>query len=109
MAIEEKWFEIYRDKADKEAGYTATPENLGYMTGCFVADTDAEARKSYEHFLWRTQTSIKGPINYYMPVGMTTRGTISVLSQDSGPTKRKPLFQMSIDDLRDSDGFCGVT
>jgi len=75
------------------------------MTGCFVAETEAEARKSYEHFLWRTQTSIKGPMNYYMPVGMTTRGTVSVLSGGTGPKKRKPVFQMTIGELREAGGF----
>jgi alkanesulfonate monooxygenase SsuD/methylene tetrahydromethanopterin reductase-like flavin-dependent oxidoreductase (luciferase family) len=105
MDMAEQWFDLYRETADKEAGYTATPENLGYMTGCFVADTDAEARKSYEHFLWRTQVSLKGPMNYYMPVGMTTRGTNSILTGGSGGQKRKPVFQMTIDDLREAGGF----
>ena len=105
MDMAEKWFDIYRETADKEASYTATPENLGYMTGCFVADTDAEARKSYEHFLWRTQVSLKGPMNYYMPVGMTTRGTNSILTGGSGDQKRKPVFQMTIDELREAGGF----
>jgi hypothetical protein len=37
MDMAEKWFDVYRETA-QEAGYTATPDNLGYMTGCFVAD-----------------------------------------------------------------------
>jgi alkanesulfonate monooxygenase SsuD/methylene tetrahydromethanopterin reductase-like flavin-dependent oxidoreductase (luciferase family) len=104
MDLAERWFDLYRETAE-QTGYKATPANLGYMTGCFVADTEAEARKSYEHFLWRTQVSLKGPMNYYMPVGMTTRGTTSILSQGSGTTRRKPVFQMSIDDLREAGGF----
>jgi len=36
---------------------------------------------------------------------MTTRGTTSILSQGSGTQKRKPVFQMSIDDLREAGGF----
>lgn len=104
MDMAERWFDLYRDTA-QESGYTATPENLGYMTGCFVADTETDARKSYEHYLWRTRTSLKGPINYYMPVGMTTRGTASVLSRGDGLRKHKPVFEMSIDDLREAGGF----
>jgi alkanesulfonate monooxygenase SsuD/methylene tetrahydromethanopterin reductase-like flavin-dependent oxidoreductase (luciferase family) len=104
MDMAERWFDLYRETA-QETGYTATADNLGYMTGCFVADTEAQARKSYEHYLWRTQVSLKGPINYYMPVGMTTRGTASIMSQGDGPKKHKPLFQMSIDDLVEAGGF----
>jgi len=104
MDLAERWFDLYRETA-QQAGHAATPDNLGYMTGCFVADTEAEAQKSFEHFLWRTQVSLKGPLSYYMPVGMTTRGTTSILSQGTGTKKRKPVFQMSIDDLREAGGF----
>ncbi|HJU12052.1 MAG TPA: LLM class flavin-dependent oxidoreductase, partial [Candidatus Binataceae bacterium] len=104
MDLAERWFDLYRETA-LQRGYTAGPDNLGYMTGCFVADTEAEARKSYDHFLWRTQVSLKGPLSYYMPVGMTTRGTTSILSQGAGTTRRKPVFQMTIDDLREAGGF----
>ena len=47
----------------------------------------------------------KGPINYYMPVGMTTRGTSSILTGGTGAEKHKPVFQMTIDDLREAGGF----
>lgn len=104
MDMVEEWYDIYRETA-QQSGFTATPEHLGYMTGLFVADTEADARKSFEHFLWRTQTSLKGPISYYMPVGMTTRGTASILSEGTGPKKRKLVFQMSIDDLQEAGGF----
>jgi len=104
MDMAEKWFDLYRETA-QETGYSATQDNLGYMTGCFVADTEAEARKSYQHYLWRTQVSLKGPINYYMPVGMTTRGTSSILTGGTGAEKHKPVFQMTIDDLREAGGF----
>jgi alkanesulfonate monooxygenase SsuD/methylene tetrahydromethanopterin reductase-like flavin-dependent oxidoreductase (luciferase family) len=104
MDMAEQWYDLYRETA-QQTGYTATQDNLGYMTGCFVADTEVEARKSYEHYLWRTQVSLKGPINYYMPVGMTTRGTSSILSGDTGAKKHKPVFQMTIDDLREAGGF----
>ncbi len=104
MDMAEQWFDLYRETAE-HSGYTATPDNLGYMTGLFVADTEAEARKSYEHYLWRTQTSLKGPMHYYMPVGMTSRGTTSILSEGSGAKKHKPVFQMTIDDLQEAGGF----
>jgi hypothetical protein len=104
MDMAEQWFDLYRETA-QQSGHTATPENLGYMTGLFVADTEAEAEKSFEHYLWRTRTSLKGPMHYYMPLGMTTRGTASILTEGSGPRKHKPVFQMSIADLREAGGF----
>lgn len=104
MDLAEQWFNLYRETAH-QSGIAATAENLGYMTGLFVADTEAEARKSYEHYLWRTQVSLKGPMNYYMPVGMSSRDTVSILSSGTGPSKRKPVFQMSIADLCEAGGF----
>jgi alkanesulfonate monooxygenase SsuD/methylene tetrahydromethanopterin reductase-like flavin-dependent oxidoreductase (luciferase family) len=104
MDMAGQWFDLYRETAE-QSGYTATPANLGYMTGLFVADTEEDARKSYEHYLWRTQISLKGPIHYYMPVGMSSRGTTSILSAGSGPKKHKPVFEMSIDDLQEAGGF----
>jgi alkanesulfonate monooxygenase SsuD/methylene tetrahydromethanopterin reductase-like flavin-dependent oxidoreductase (luciferase family) len=104
LDLTERWFDLYRETAEK-SGYTATTENLGYMLGCFVADTEAEARKSYEHFLWRTQVSIKGPVHYYLPVGMSSRGATTVLSEGSSDQKHKPLFKMTIDDLREAGCF----
>jgi|SRR5581483_11757193 alkanesulfonate monooxygenase SsuD/methylene tetrahydromethanopterin reductase-like flavin-dependent oxidoreductase (luciferase family) len=40
-----------------------------------------------------------------MPLGMTTRGTASILTEGSTAKKRKPVFQMSIDDLQEAGGF----
>jgi alkanesulfonate monooxygenase SsuD/methylene tetrahydromethanopterin reductase-like flavin-dependent oxidoreductase (luciferase family) len=40
-----------------------------------------------------------------MPLGMTTRGTASILTEGSGTKKHKPVFQMSIDDLQEAGGF----
>ena len=75
------------------------------MLGCFVADTEAEARKSYEHFLWRVQKSIKGPLHYYVPAGMSSRAGRSLLQEGAGGQGRKSIFNMSIDELVEAGGF----
>src|SRR2546428_10907255 len=75
------------------------------MLGCFVADTEAEARKSYEHFLWRVQKSIKGPLHYYVPAGMSSRAGRSLLQEGAGGQGRKSIFNMSIDELVEAVGF----
>ena len=103
MDVAEGWFNLYRQTAE-ESGYTATPENLGYMLGCFVADTEAAAQKSYEHFLWRVQKSIKGPLHYYVPPGMSSRAGRSLLQGAVGQA-RKSIFNMSIDELVEAGGF----
>jgi alkanesulfonate monooxygenase SsuD/methylene tetrahydromethanopterin reductase-like flavin-dependent oxidoreductase (luciferase family) len=40
-----------------------------------------------------------------MPLGMSSRGTTSILSEGSTTKKHKPVFQMSIEDLREAGGF----
>jgi alkanesulfonate monooxygenase SsuD/methylene tetrahydromethanopterin reductase-like flavin-dependent oxidoreductase (luciferase family) len=99
-----RWFDLYRETA-QQSGHALTPDRLGYLTGCFVADTEADAQKSYEHYLWRWRTALKGPTHWYAPVGMSARGTTSILSQGSNARKQKSIFQMSIEEMRDSGAF----
>jgi alkanesulfonate monooxygenase SsuD/methylene tetrahydromethanopterin reductase-like flavin-dependent oxidoreductase (luciferase family) len=43
VAAVKKFLDMYRDTAEK-AGYTASPEQLGWMAPVYVGDTDASAR-----------------------------------------------------------------
>jgi alkanesulfonate monooxygenase SsuD/methylene tetrahydromethanopterin reductase-like flavin-dependent oxidoreductase (luciferase family) len=46
-----KNFGYFRDAAEK-CGYTASPDQLGWLVPIYVAETDEQARKEFEPHLW---------------------------------------------------------
>jgi alkanesulfonate monooxygenase SsuD/methylene tetrahydromethanopterin reductase-like flavin-dependent oxidoreductase (luciferase family) len=65
-------FDFYRQGA-AEAGRTVTPDNLGFLICAVTADTKARALEAGRHFVWRMGPTLRGPVEYFSPVGMRSR------------------------------------
>jgi alkanesulfonate monooxygenase SsuD/methylene tetrahydromethanopterin reductase-like flavin-dependent oxidoreductase (luciferase family) len=65
-------FDFYRRGA-AEAGRTVTPDKLGFLICAVAADTKARALEAGRHFVWRMGPTLRGPIEYFSPVGMRSR------------------------------------
>ena len=69
--------QIYSDTAH-EVGYEAGPEHFGYLMRVFVADTDEEAQKIGEEFLWTESHRQRGPIEFNDPPGYQSRAALEI-------------------------------
>ncbi len=67
-------------EAAQAAGYTAPPEQLGWMAPVYVADTEAEAMaRAEQHILWLFHRGLKMPYQYFFPPGyLTERSQLAV-------------------------------
>jgi alkanesulfonate monooxygenase SsuD/methylene tetrahydromethanopterin reductase-like flavin-dependent oxidoreductase (luciferase family) len=65
-------FDYYRQGAS-EVGRTVTPDNLGFLICAVTADTKAKALEAGRHFVWRMGPTLRGPVEYFSPVGMRSR------------------------------------
>ena len=65
-------FDFYRQGA-AEAGRTVTEDKLGFLICAVTADTKARALEAGRHFVWRMGPTLRGPIEYFSPVGMRSR------------------------------------
>ena len=70
--IARELFEFYRQGA-AEVGRTATPDNFGFLICAVTADTKAKAVEAGRHFVWRMGPTLRGPIDWFQPVGMRSR------------------------------------
>jgi alkanesulfonate monooxygenase SsuD/methylene tetrahydromethanopterin reductase-like flavin-dependent oxidoreductase (luciferase family) len=70
--IARELFEFYRQGA-AEAGRTVTPDNLGFLICAVTADTRAKALEAGRHFVWRMGPTLRGPVEWFSPVGMRSR------------------------------------
>jgi alkanesulfonate monooxygenase SsuD/methylene tetrahydromethanopterin reductase-like flavin-dependent oxidoreductase (luciferase family) len=70
--IARELFEFYRQGA-AEAGRAATPDNFGFLICAVTADTKAKAVEAGRHFVWRMGPTLRGPIDWFQPVGMRSR------------------------------------
>lgn len=72
-------FDQYRTAAEA-VGYTAPPEQLGWMAPVYVAETDAAAMAAAEqHVLWLFHRGLKMPAQYFFPPGyLTERSQLAV-------------------------------
>ncbi|TWT33239.1 LLM class flavin-dependent oxidoreductase [Blastopirellula retiformator] len=68
-------FDMFRDACEKN-GYTADPEQLGWLLPIYVAETDAQAWEEYEEHLWYfVRNLLKGLVIF--PPGYTSARSIA--------------------------------
>jgi len=70
--IARELFEFYRQGA-AEVGREVTPDNFGFLICAVTADTKAKALEAGRHFVWRMGPTLRGPIDWFQPVGMRSR------------------------------------
>jgi alkanesulfonate monooxygenase SsuD/methylene tetrahydromethanopterin reductase-like flavin-dependent oxidoreductase (luciferase family) len=90
-------FDFYRQGA-AEAGRTVTPDKLGFLICAVTADTKARALEAGRHFVWRMGPTLRGPIEYFSPVGMRSRAA----SQFALKARSVPLAKMTYEELVES-------
>jgi alkanesulfonate monooxygenase SsuD/methylene tetrahydromethanopterin reductase-like flavin-dependent oxidoreductase (luciferase family) len=87
-------FDFYRQGA-AEAGRTVTPDKLGFLICAVTADTKAKALEAGRHFVWRMGPTLRGPIEYFSPVGMRSRAA----SQFALKARSVSLSKMTYEEL----------
>lgn len=97
-----RYFDAYRE-ASAKAGHSATADKLGFVFGCFVADTQAEVEKSYPHILDRMRKSAKGPVAHYAPIGMGSR--FGFARPKSADKSKAPPPPPGVEDLKAGGGW----
>ena len=70
--IARELFDYYRQGA-AEAGRDVTADNLGFLICAVTADTKAKALEAGRHFVWRMGPTLRGPVEWFSPVGMRSR------------------------------------
>jgi alkanesulfonate monooxygenase SsuD/methylene tetrahydromethanopterin reductase-like flavin-dependent oxidoreductase (luciferase family) len=70
--IARELFDYYRQGA-AEVGRTVTPDNLGFLICAVTADTKEKALEAGRHFVWRMGPTLRGPAEWFSPVGMRSR------------------------------------
>ena len=90
-------FDFYRQGA-AEAGRTVTPDQLGFLICAVTADTKARALEAGRHFVWRMGPTLRGPVDYFSPVGMRSRAA----SQFALRARSVSLSKMSYEELVDN-------
>jgi len=87
-------FGFYREGA-AEAGREVTPAKLGFLICAVAADTRAKALEAGRHFVWRMGPTLRGPAEYFSPVGMRSRAA----SQFALKARAANLSKMSYEAL----------
>jgi alkanesulfonate monooxygenase SsuD/methylene tetrahydromethanopterin reductase-like flavin-dependent oxidoreductase (luciferase family) len=87
-------FEFYRQGA-AEVGRAVTPDNLGFLICAVTADTKARALEAGRHFVWRMGPTLRGPVDWFQPVGMRS----SAGTQFALRARPRSLASMSYDEL----------
>src|SRR5437879_9332819 len=90
-------FAFYREGA-AEAGRTVTEDKLGFLICAVTADTRARALEAGRHFVWRMGPTLRGPIEYFSPVGMRSRAA----SQFALKARSVSLSKMTYEELVDN-------
>ena len=72
-----------------------TPDNLGFLICAVTADTKAKALEAGRHFVWRMGPTLRGPVEYFSPVGMRSRAG----QQFAMRARPRSLASMSYDEL----------
>ena len=98
LDIAKELFDHYRAGA-REAGYDPGPENLGFMICAVAADTKEKAIEAGQHFVWRMGPTLRGPVDYFAPVGIRSRAA----SQFALKARPRPLDKMTYQELLDND------
>jgi alkanesulfonate monooxygenase SsuD/methylene tetrahydromethanopterin reductase-like flavin-dependent oxidoreductase (luciferase family) len=71
-------FDFFRAACAKE-GYTASPEQMGWLVPVYVAETDERARREYEPHLWHFAHKLLPGINISPPGYTSARSALKVL------------------------------
>jgi len=87
-------FEFYRQGA-AEAGRTVTEDKLGFLICAVTADTKAKALEAGRHFVWRMGPTLRGPVEFFSPVGMRSRAA----NQFALKARSVSLSKMSYEEL----------
>jgi alkanesulfonate monooxygenase SsuD/methylene tetrahydromethanopterin reductase-like flavin-dependent oxidoreductase (luciferase family) len=94
--IARELFDYYRRGA-AEVGRPVTADDLGFLICAVAADTRAKALEAGRHFVWRMGPTLRGPVEYFSPVGMRSRaGTQFALR-----ARPRSLAAMSYEELVD--------
>lgn len=91
-------YDYYRQGA-REAGREVTPDNLGFMICAVCADTKEKALEAGKHFIWRMGPTLRGPVDFFAPVGMRSRAGRQMATR----ARPKSLASMSYEELLDND------
>src|SRR4029434_4887980 len=51
----------------------ARPATLGFVSAPVTRDTRAKAREAGRHFVWRMGPTLRGPVEWFAPVGMRSK------------------------------------
>ena len=73
-----KNFDYFREACEKE-GYTASPEQMGWLVPVYVAETDAQARAEFEPHLWYFAKRLLPGINISPPGYTSPRSALKML------------------------------
>jgi alkanesulfonate monooxygenase SsuD/methylene tetrahydromethanopterin reductase-like flavin-dependent oxidoreductase (luciferase family) len=94
----------YKAEAEKN-GYTAPPDQLGWMSPIYVAATDAQAREEARpHIESFANKFMRKPLEMKLPPGYTSLASFKMLAQ----TKSAQTVDRTIDELIDNGTFiCG--
>ena len=72
-----------------------TDDNLGFLICAVTADTRAKALEAGRHFVWRMGPTLRGPVEYFSPVGMRSRAA----NQFALKARSVSLAKMSYEEL----------
>jgi alkanesulfonate monooxygenase SsuD/methylene tetrahydromethanopterin reductase-like flavin-dependent oxidoreductase (luciferase family) len=98
MNVTEQLFEIYRRSA-RAVGIEPEPRHFGYLICCYVADNQAKAEEEARHFLWRMGPTVRGPAEYFSPVGYRSKAGAQIAAMRRGG---KPLAEQTMQELQDN-------
>jgi alkanesulfonate monooxygenase SsuD/methylene tetrahydromethanopterin reductase-like flavin-dependent oxidoreductase (luciferase family) len=71
-------FDFFREACEKE-GYTASPEQMGWLVPVYVAESDAQARREYEPHLWHFAKKLLPGINVSPPGYTSARSALKLM------------------------------
>lgn len=103
IRVFERNFAFFREACEKE-GYTASPDQMGWLVPIYVAETDEQAREEFEPHVWYFVRKLLKGINASPPGYTSVRSAVKIL-ESSGDFM---LFCETWEDIEDgSYVICG--
>ncbi len=78
IRIFERNFAFFREACEKE-GYTASPDQMGWLVPIYVAETDEQARAEFEPHVWYFVRKLLKGINTSPPGYTSVRSAVKIL------------------------------
>jgi alkanesulfonate monooxygenase SsuD/methylene tetrahydromethanopterin reductase-like flavin-dependent oxidoreductase (luciferase family) len=78
LRVFQRNFDFFREACEKQ-GYTADPEQMGWLVPIYVAETDEQARKEFEPHVWYFVRKLLKGINASPPGYTTVRSAVKIL------------------------------